>query len=59
VSTSEPAKPAPDSGALAVHFEWTERLFAWTRRSESFQFDELTFVLIELAIGLAWFSARR
>jgi two-component system, NarL family, sensor histidine kinase UhpB len=44
---------------LAIHFDWTETLFAWTRRSESFQLDELTFVLLALAIGLAWFSARR
>lgn len=44
---------------LATHFEWTERIFAWTRRSESFQLDEPTFVLLSLAIGLAWFAARR
>lgn len=44
---------------LAIHFEWTEKIFAWTRRSESFQLDELAFVLLSLAIGLAWFSARR
>jgi two-component system, NarL family, sensor histidine kinase UhpB len=46
-------------GALAIHFEWTERLFAWTRRTESLQLDELSFVLLSLAIGLAWFAARR
>jgi signal transduction histidine kinase len=44
---------------LAIHYEWTERLFAWTRNSESFQLDELAFVLLSLAIGFAWFSARR
>jgi len=44
---------------LATHFEWTERIFAWTRRSESFQLDELAFVLLSLAVGLAWFAARR
>lgn len=44
---------------LAIRFEWTEKIFAWTRRSESFQLDELAFVLLSLAIGLAWFSARR
>jgi signal transduction histidine kinase len=44
---------------LAIRFEWSERLFAWTRRSEAFQLDELAFVLLSLAIGLAWFSARR
>ncbi len=46
-------------GYFAIHFQWTERFFAWTRRSESFQLDELTFVLLSLAIGLAWFAARR
>jgi two-component system, NarL family, sensor histidine kinase UhpB len=44
---------------LATHFEWTEKIFAWTRRSESFQLDELAFVLLSVAIGLAWFAARR
>jgi two-component system, NarL family, sensor histidine kinase UhpB len=46
-------------GYLAIHFQWTERLFAWTRRLESLQLDELTFVLLSLALGLAWFAARR
>jgi signal transduction histidine kinase len=75
VSASQPGRATPDTdarrdialiivgtgifGALAVHFEWSEQLFAWTRRSESFQLDEFTFVLIALAIGMAWFSARR
>jgi len=44
---------------LAIRFDWTERLFAWTRQSESSQLDELTFTLLYLAIGVAWFSARR
>jgi hypothetical protein len=44
---------------LAIRFEWTERFFAWTRRWESLEVDELAFVLLALAIGLAWFSARR
>ncbi len=44
---------------LAVRFEWSEHVFAWTRREESFQLDEITFVLLSLAIGLAWFAARR
>ncbi len=44
---------------LAIHFQWSEWLFAWTRRSESFELDELAFVLLSLAIGLAWFAARR
>ncbi len=46
-------------GLLAVHFEWSEKLFSWTRRSEAFQLDEVAFVLLSLAIGMAWFSARR
>jgi two-component system, NarL family, sensor histidine kinase UhpB len=46
-------------GVLAAHFQWTERLFAWTRHSETLQLDELTFVLLSLAIGLAWFAVRR
>jgi len=75
MSCSEQIHPGPTKGILsdvvliiigtvicallAVHFEWAEALFAWTRRSESFQLDELTFVLFFLAVGLAWFSARR
>lgn len=46
-------------GVLAVSFEWTETLFAWTRHTERFQLDELAFVLLSLATGLGWFSARR
>jgi two-component system, NarL family, sensor histidine kinase UhpB len=46
-------------GALAIHFEWAERVFAWTRREESLQLDELSFVLVTLAVGLTWFAARR
>ena len=45
--------------ALAIHFEWAEKVFAWTRRTEWLQLDELSFVLLSLAIGLAWFAARR
>jgi two-component system, NarL family, sensor histidine kinase UhpB len=45
--------------ALAIHFDWTEALFVWTRRWESLQLDELTFVLLSLAVGLAWFAVRR
>ncbi|HTV49763.1 MAG TPA: sensor histidine kinase [Steroidobacteraceae bacterium] len=44
---------------LAIHFDWSEVLFAWTRRAEWFQLDELTFVLLSIAVGLAWFAARR
>jgi signal transduction histidine kinase len=45
--------------ALAMHFEWSEKLFAWTRNAEAFQLDELAFALLTLAVGLAWFAARR
>src|SRR5262249_11916545 len=44
---------------LAIHFQWSEWLFAWTRRSESFELDELALVLLSFAVGLAWFSWRR
>jgi hypothetical protein len=44
---------------LAVRFEWAERLFAWTRRWKWLELDELAFALLVLAVGLAWFSARR
>jgi signal transduction histidine kinase len=44
---------------LAIRFQWAEVLFAWTRRSESLQLDELTFVLLSLATGCAWIAARR
>ncbi|HUI62396.1 MAG TPA: sensor histidine kinase [Steroidobacteraceae bacterium] len=46
-------------GILAVRFQWSEWLFAWTRREESLDLDEFTFVLLTLAVGLAWLSARR
>jgi len=46
-------------GILAHHFQWSEWLFAWTRGEESLDLDELSFVLLALAMGLAWFSARR
>jgi hypothetical protein len=44
---------------LAIRFEWAERFFAWSRRWESFEVDELAFVLLVLSLGLTWFSARR
>jgi hypothetical protein len=44
---------------LAIRFEWTERFFSWTRAWESLELDEIAFVLLSLALGLAWFSARR
>jgi two-component system sensor histidine kinase UhpB len=43
----------------ADRFDLSERLFAWTRRFESLQLDELAFVLLSLVVGLAWFSLRR
>lgn len=44
---------------LAIRFQWSENVFAWTRSEESLQLDELTFALLSLAIGLTWFAARR
>ncbi len=44
---------------LAIRYEWTERFFAWTRRWEFLEVDEIAFVLLALPIGLAWFSVRR
>ncbi len=42
-----------------MHFEWSERVFAWTRNAEAFQLDELAFALLTLAVGLVWFALRR
>jgi len=47
------------SSLLAIHFEWTERFFRWSRRWESLELDEIAFVLLVLSCGLVWFSIRR
>jgi len=44
---------------LAIHFEWTELFFRWSRRWESLELDEIAFVLLVLSGGLTWFSIRR
>jgi signal transduction histidine kinase len=46
-------------GALAAYFELSESVFAWTRRFERWQLDELLAVLTVLSVGLAWFAWRR
>lgn len=44
---------------LAARFQWSERVFAATRRLEPVQLDELALVACTVAIGLAWLSWRR
>ncbi|HEX7045704.1 MAG TPA: ATP-binding protein [Burkholderiales bacterium] len=44
---------------LSARLELSERLNAWTRAYEHWQLDELVLVLLALALGLAWFAARR
>jgi len=45
--------------ALAVRFEFYERISTSTRRLESLQVDELPGVLLVVSLGLAWFAWRR
>jgi len=44
---------------LCVQFDISELLRRWTAPWERFQLDELPAVLVVLAVGLAWFAARR
>jgi len=44
---------------VCVQFDLSEALRRWTAPWERFQLDELPAVLLVLAIGLAWFAARR
>ena len=44
---------------LCVEFDFSEALRRWTAPWERFQLDELPAVLVVLAVGLAWFAARR
>jgi glucose-6-phosphate-specific signal transduction histidine kinase len=44
---------------LCVRFDFSEALRRWTAPWERFQLDELPAVLLVLAVGLAWFAARR
>ncbi len=47
------------AAALFVHVNLNERLQQWTAPWERIQLDELPGVLWVLAVGLAWYSARR
>jgi signal transduction histidine kinase len=44
---------------LAAHFQLSELLYAFTRRWESLQLDEMLIGLLVLAIGLIWLAWRR
>jgi two-component system sensor histidine kinase UhpB len=44
---------------VCVQFDLSEALRRWTAPWERFQLDELPAVLVVLAVGLAWFAARR
>lgn len=44
---------------ICVQFDVSEELRRWTTPWERFQLDELPAVLVVLAVGLAWFAARR
>jgi len=44
---------------ICVQFDLSEALRRWTAPWERFQLDELPAVLVVLAVGLAWFAARR
>lgn len=45
--------------AVSVRFELHERLVGWLGRYERWQIDELGHTLVVLALGLAWYAARR
>ena len=44
---------------LCMELDFSEALRRWTAPWERFQLDELPAVLVVLAVGLAWFAARR
>jgi len=44
---------------ICVQFDLSEALRRWSAPWERFQLDELPAVLVVLAVGLAWFAARR
>src|SRR5690348_10346315 len=44
---------------VCVQLDVSEALRRWTAPWERFQLDELPAVLVVLAVGLAWFAARR
>jgi two-component system sensor histidine kinase UhpB len=45
--------------ALAVGFELSETVLAWTQPRERFQLDELPGILLFIALALAWYASRR
>src|SRR5580704_1686169 len=45
--------------ALAAHFNWSEALYALTRREERLQLDELPIGMLVLLTGLIWLAWRR
>jgi two-component system sensor histidine kinase UhpB len=47
------------AAALAVYFELSEAIVAWTRPWEHVQLDEVPVVLLVLSASLAWFARRR
>jgi len=44
---------------LCVRLNLSEVVLSWTRPEERFQLDELPGILLVVAVGLCWFSARR
>jgi two-component system sensor histidine kinase UhpB len=45
--------------ALSAHFNWSEALYALTRREERLQVDELPIGMLVLLTGLIWLAWRR
>jgi signal transduction histidine kinase len=45
--------------ALSAHFDWSEALYALTRREERFQVDELPIGMLVLLTGIVWLAWRR
>jgi two-component system, NarL family, sensor histidine kinase UhpB len=45
--------------ALSAHFNWSEALYALTRREERLQLDELPIGMLVLLSGLIWLAWRR
>jgi signal transduction histidine kinase len=45
--------------ALSAYFDWTEALYALTRREERLQLDELPIGMLVLLTGLIWLTWRR
>jgi len=44
---------------LSAHFNWSEALYALTRREERLQLDELPMGVLVLLVGLIWLAWRR